>query len=130
MLTLKSVSIGIGLLLVIIYLPFVFNYKAWKKEGLEFLGDKKIVRLCGLLMMLMAFLMLRVHSTFEWAWPVAVSIMGWMLLLKGLIWFWFPGWVKKFASTFMAKHEWALVIGGLIGLGIGVLYEYLGFYMF
>lgn len=129
MLTLKSVSIGLGFLLVIIYLPFIFNYKGWKKDMEGMLENKALIRVLALLMMVIAFLLLKVHNTFEKAWPLAISIAGWAFLLKALLMFWFPDWGKKMWKNF-AKNEWIMVISGIVGLALGVFYEYLGFYIF
>lgn len=129
MLTLKSVSIGLGFLLVIIYLPFIFNYKGWKKDMESMIGNKTSLRILAFLLMIMAFLLLKVHHTFEKAWPLAISIAGWAFLLKALLMFWFPGWSNRTWKNF-AKNEWILVISGVVGLALGVFYEYLGFYVF
>jgi len=130
MLTLKSVSIGIGLMMIFLFLPFIFNYKGWKKEIGLLLKDTKIVRLCGFVMMIMAFLILRSHYTFEKDWPVMISIFGWLMLLKSLVYMWFPKFPQKKYDWLTKKHEWILVVAGVIAIGIGIFYEYVGFYIF
>lgn len=130
MLTLKSVSIGIGLLLVIFYLPFLFNFKGWKKELLKTICNKDISRVYAIIMMLIGFLALQTYYRFELIWPLAISLIGWLFLLKGLMWFWFPDWVKNTATKTLKKQDWLITLAGLAGLGIGIFYEYIGFYVF
>lgn len=130
MLTLKSISVGMGFLFIIIYLPFVFNYAGWKRTLTSIVNDDKMARVYGVIMLLISFLILSVNHTFEKAWPVAISVLGWLLLLKGLFWFWFPGLCKKMADKMMRTSEWLIVISGLLGLAVGVFFEYLGFYIF
>ncbi|MBL4694268.1 hypothetical protein JKY72_02765 [Candidatus Gracilibacteria bacterium] len=100
------------------------NQRPSQKLQKSFAGDKNILRVSALFMFLLAFILLSI----EWnlnaqGWNVLVPILGWLALVKGLVWFWSPGWVKKMWGDFF-KNDNMVVFWALLttGLGVGVIY--------
>ena len=108
-------TVGVGMLVSGDYYRKAFD-KMFKEAGIWYLG--------GLMALISGFLIIKFHNVWE-GWPILVTLLGWLALLKGLLIFIFPegfmdwsaGFVKKMGSQY-----------GFVALVLGLIFGYFGFF--
>jgi len=90
---------------------------------IEYTEDKTITIATGYITFLLGLATVVAHNVWVWDWPVAVTILGWVTLFKGIEKIAFPLRVNKAAQLF--KNQAALW-GGVIFL-IGAWFFWLSF---
>jgi hypothetical protein len=64
------------------------------------------------------------HSIWELSWKGLITLLGYVMILRGILRFAFPNQVKKLASKMMGKGFWVTIV---IMLAIGAYLTYCGF---
>lgn len=85
---------------------------------IDYTEDKTITISTGYITFLLGLATVVAHNVWVWDWPVAVTVLGWITLLKGIEKIGFPERVNKKAQMFKD----AQVFWGSIILLIGVFY--------
>lgn len=129
MFTLSSLSIGISVLALSMGLPAIFKPALFGKGFLDMFDEESEVRILGLINMVFAFFILNTGAKIVWDSTAWIIALGWLLLLRGIIFLWKPEFVQKNLKIIMMKKNSSLFIG-LILLAMGLLYGYLGLYIY
>lgn len=90
---------------------------------IEYTEDKTITISTGYITFLLGLATVVVHSIWVADWRVAVTILGWVTLLKGIEKIAFPNRINKIAQKFMGRQQFW---GGVIAL-IGVWFFWMSF---
>jgi len=106
---------GIGLLL---------NTKAYQKADTWFLKHPGEIIALGFALMLAGLFMVFKHNVWEWSYVGFVTLIGWCVLLKGVLFSLFPQVLDMFKKKYSAK--WYMV-GGFVWLVAGLYLSYHGF---
>ena len=78
---------------------------------IEYTEDKTITIATGYITFLLGLATVVAHNVWVWDWPVAVTILGWTTLFKGIEKIAFPGRVNKAAQFFKGGQTlWGGVI--------------------
>jgi hypothetical protein len=85
--------------------------------------DQGLIFVSGILSLLGGLAVVRVHNVWSGGWRIIVTVLGWLAIVGGLVRMWFPQRAAPIAETFAASST-ALVIGGLVVLGLGVFLSY------
>jgi hypothetical protein len=107
--------LGLGILLNSAYYKKVFG-ELMKDSGFMFFG--------GITSLIVGFLIVNAHNVWVKDWTVVITIIGWMVLLKGVLIFVAPKFLIKFSRPMLANTK-VLGLGVLIG---GLLIGYCGFF--
>lgn len=121
----SHISIGLSILLLILILPAIYDPKKFRTAMEEFLANNVNIRISGIFALFIAFLILNTHWTVKLNSTRSImTVVGYLLLLKGIIRIWFPGWVKTMCRKFLQKDANIYIlaaIGLVFALGIGYL---------
>jgi hypothetical protein len=78
---------------------------------IEYTEDKTITISTGYITFLLGLITVTLHNMWVADWRVAITILGWTTLLKGIEKIAFPGRVNKIAQKFKGKQSlWGFVI--------------------
>ena len=126
----KLLLIAFAIFMTILFLPALLNTKKFQKEIKRFMKDENALRLGAFFLMIISFLFLSVHWKFTGGWYMLIPIIGWGMLIKGAIWFWFPEFTYKMVKKFYIKSEnqTGLLSFFVLLLTIGILY--VGIYIY
>ena len=97
---------------------FIINRQLGKT--IEMTDDKAFVISTGYTTFLMGLVTVILHNVWELSWKVAITILGWSTLLKGISKIGFPEQIHKQAQRFK-KNQW-ISAAFLILMGAGLLY--------
>lgn len=130
-LPMSHIAIGLAFIALVFLLPALFAPKKWKEACENFLkSDDAVFRVAALFHFIIAFFILNTH------WSISLkssrtimTVLGYLLLLRGILWIWVPGWVKNMGRKFLAK-EWSLYLMIFFGLVFTLGLGYLGIWVY
>lgn len=87
-------------------------------------NEPTFVLLTGYLALILGLCTVLLHNVWIADWRIAVTLFGWISLVKGIVRIGFPEWVKKVTSFFFGKTtliRTLLVLCALIGIGLVIV---------
>ena len=126
MFTPKMLLLGLAVLMLTIYLPALADPKGFNKAVKKMMSDISRTRILGGIFFIIAFIFLSVHWKLEGGWIMTISIIGWLIFIKGLIFIWNPEYIKKMNENFH-KSESATTLAAVLGIIISIALIYIAF---
>ena len=77
----------------------------------------------GFFMIIIGALLVEYHNIWVKAWTVLVTIIGWVALIKGVLFIAYPQLLLSFKGMYKNTKPW----WGVIGIALGLLFGYFGF---
>lgn len=114
----------IGLYFIIVALICIFRKRQIEAMSKEFISSKSALAVSAEISLIFGLVIAIDHSIWEFSWRGLVTLLGYLMILRGILRFAFPNFVKKIASKLMNGGFWATVIIILI---IGIYLTYSGF---
>ena len=116
----------LGLYIAIMSLAMLINQKYFKNVCKEVLTSPAMSTFAGIISLLFGLFVVLLHNIWEGNWTLIVTILGWLILIKGLLYVFFPLKLKGFCDKLMKSpaHTWMLWILLIVGL----LLVYLSFF--
>lgn len=122
---LTSIALFFGFLHLVIGLPVLLYQDGFRKRLSRILGKPSNLQLFAFPWFIIGYLMI---ASYPWVNKTAaswVSVFGYLMLLRSVIWFWFPGFVSTKVKGILKSGNGMTVIGLLL-VAVGVLFAYLG----
>lgn len=126
--SLSYLAILLGALLVLSRLPGVFYPKEFAKVVKSIL-KQEVFRVFSVVLLFFSISILLQKYDFTRDAETVMSVLGWLLLLGTILLAWFPDRVVDKANRWL-KNEATTSLGSLLGLVLGFLLMYLGFYVY
>lgn len=118
-------SIFIARSLAVVYisvaLGFLVSGEFYRKELAKMLDNSAFMLLGGITALIIGLLMIEYHNIWVQNWTVLITIMGWVALLKGVIFLIFPRWVVFFKPMLKPKNLNLLILPMVI---LGIVFAY------
>lgn len=92
-----------GWLLIVICLIFLLRKKVLSEEMFRLVKDKGFALLSGYLALIVGLVTVILHNVWVADWRVAITVCGWISLIKGIGRIAFPEAIRKVASKFQNK---------------------------
>lgn len=115
-----------GIVSLLLSLGVLFNLDNSRKMALELTQHASPAGyiLAGVLPIIFGTWVITQHSDWTVGWPLVVTLIGWIMMLLGVIRLWF---VHAWANTVQKHVDKVPVLFSLFGLMIGLLLSYIGF---
>lgn len=111
----------LGLYCILIAIVMFINAKQFRAFILNVFNSPAIIFFSGILALLFGLLIVLAHNVWE-GWPIIITLIGWLALIKGIALLCFSNWYVKYIKSFAeGKSFYAVVIINLI-LGLVLLY--------
>ena len=117
----------IGPVLLAIGVALLINQASVREMAAEFLGSKALVFMSGVLSLLAGLAIVLTHNVWDASWPVAITLLGWVMAIGGVFRIVFPDSVKSMGSGLLASPALLTVSGVAYGL-LGAAFCYLGLF--
>jgi len=114
----------IGLYLLIVSILCVLRKHQIHLTGKELVGSKSSLAVSAEISLILGLVIAVDHSVWQWDWRGLVTLIGYLLILRGILRFAFPNQVKKLAAHVFGGGFWVVC---LIMFVIGVYLTYCGF---
>lgn len=127
---LQSVMLArlLGPLLLLASLGVLFN-KAMVMSMMDEISSgkqKTVLFVSGFFTAFVGMVLVMMHNLWVGSWQVLITIVAWVMLLKGALLLLFPNWSVSLANTFKGKNG-VMVLWGVIALVIGLVLSYYGY---
>jgi hypothetical protein len=111
----------IGPLLVIVGAGIFINLEHYRRLIVDFAASPLSIYMAGTIALLSGLLIVTFHNVWEPRWPVIITILGWLALIKGAVRIILPKLVAERSSrygrntnTVMATALFVVVLGGVL----------------
>ena len=109
----------IGLYMVIVAISMLARQGSWMKLVKQARKNESFVRLIALFELLLGLLIVIVHNIWVQGWEVAITIVGWLMLIEGAMYLLLPHeTIEKKISAFN-KPGWYTIVG-IVALVVGL----------
>jgi hypothetical protein len=116
-----------GPLLIITALGVFLDLKSYQRLVEEFSKSPGLCYVGGFVALLLGLITLQFHSNWEPRWPVIITILGWIAVVKGVALIIFPGFVAGLWHPFMTSSA-PLIVSLGISFAIGVFLSIKGYW--
>jgi hypothetical protein len=116
----------VGPLLVIPAVGVFLNLRTYRSLIEEFSRSLALCYLGGFMALLMGLVLLQFHNTWEGRWPVIITILGWITVIKGVTLILFPGLISSFRIPLVATGPLVVSLG--ISFVVGVFLTIKGYW--
>ena len=115
----------IGIYALFTALAMLVHQERFKKNMHEFISNHSMIAFSGALHLLLGLLIVLTHNIWVSQWPVLITIVGWLLVLGGLMRMFYPERFIHYARELMAKSGYQVV--AWVWLLVGVYLIWMGF---
>ena len=116
----------LGPMLVVLAVGLVACQSSWRAMAKEFIANRSLLFLSGLLTLLAGLAIVNTHNVWESGWPVIITIFGWLGVIGGAARMLFPQTVMGL-GTKMLDNTTYLTVGGIAEGLIGLWLCYVGY---
>ncbi len=108
----------LGLWLFLIGLAMVVHHARFKKTVMESLNQAPLMNVTGFIALLIGLIIVTTHNIWVSAWPVVITIIGWVYVIQGVMRIYWPDSFAKMMKDLKAKSgdtvlTWIWLIVGL-----------------
>lgn len=114
-----------GIALIILASAYIVNQKEYTKKLSSF-AKSPLLFFTGIFAILLGVIHVVIHNVWTSDWRLLITLLGWIMLLKGIVRLFFPG----FVVTFLKKRSfqpWYIPVVVFL-LMIGVYLMFIGFF--
>jgi len=116
----------LGPLLLIVGASLLLNPHAVRKMAQDVLGSVTLVYLFGVLDFAAGLAILLVHNVWVASWRVIITLIGWLLLIRGAVRILAPEQVMERAAKVLRVQNYLLIAGGVTAV-LGLVLCYFGY---
>ncbi len=113
----------LGIYLVVGGLMAIFRGKTLPHMLKDFFGHPAVVYLTGVILVFLSSLLLIQNNIWDGSWRTIVTVVTWLVLIKGLSYIFFPEMMQKMVTKKLLD---SVSLYGLIAVIVGVYLFYLG----
>lgn len=126
---LYSISLAkvIGPSCLIIAIAMITNPSVFRQAIEEFRqgAQKMLLLLAAAGHVILGLVLLTTHAVWQWDWPVLITIIGWLLFLRGLFLLWFPGSIESLTKALHQRPWWPYLTSAILFV-VGIVLTYYG----
>ncbi len=114
-----------GFSLVIVCFSLLINQKNIKRV-FKLVEDEGLLFLVGIINVILGIALVLSYGVFDSSWRIIITILGWLVLIRGSIILLFPHFVEKMVAKVKNRADWISVIL-VVAVFLGCVLLYLGF---
>jgi hypothetical protein len=126
MTTSKTIARLMGPVMLAMGLGMVIENDTMRELSREFLSNRGLIYLAGMLTLLAGLAIVNVHNLWTDDWRVIITVFGWLAIVGGLFRILLPGQVQEL-GTGMTENIALMIIGGLAMIVLGGVLVYHGY---
>ena len=116
----------LGPLFLIVGASVLFNPGAFRALAAEVIRSVTLVYLFGLMDFAAGLAIVLTHNVWVLHWPVLVTLVGWLLLIRGAVRVLLPETIMRYAAKLIGNKQLIATAGVVSGL-IGLVFCYYGY---
>jgi len=116
----------IGPVFIVGGLGMLFNAALFQVMFERSLHDHMLIYLTGVLSLPAGLAIVVLHNQWKWHWPVMITVIGWLMVIGGIVRMLAPQMVEAFGLSLIGYPNFFIIDGGIAVL-LGVLLSYFGY---
>jgi len=116
----------LGPLLLIVGAGILFNPHAFRTMANEVVKSVTLVYLFGFLDFAAGLAIVLTHNVWIASWRVLITILGWLLLIRGTVRILIPETIMSYAAKILRNKQFIPVAGVITGI-LGLVFCYFGY---
>jgi hypothetical protein len=116
-----------GPIILLLALSMMWNPRALLEISREFITDRPLILISGVLATLAGLSIVNLHNVWLWSWQVAITLFGWALLIGGSLRILTPGMVGRIGKE-MLRWDGVTRWAGCLWAGVGLFLIYHGYF--
>lgn len=117
----------LGPIFLVIGLGLIVSRAAYQAAAEEVLKSRALLYLFGLLALTAGLAIVLTHNVWELRWPVIITIVGWLAIVRGTLRIVMPQQASDLAGRLMARSPHLLTVGGAVALVLGAILTAMGY---
>ncbi len=118
----------LGLVYLFIGLGMLVSPRFYKEALIKMMDNEAILFITGILVFILGYLLVAYHHVWAGGWPVVITVIGWVAVLKGLMILFVPeGSVRIYRSLRIAERQMGFY--GLVASILGIILAYIGYFI-
>lgn len=117
----------IGFYCLIVGIGMLVNSKTFKSAIIEFSQNKAFIISMGIISLLFGLLIVLTHNIWS-GWPIIITVIGYLSVVKGIVRLYFTDHLTQFASRYAENKSYYVLC--IIALLLGIVLLYFGFRQF
>ncbi|KKR03249.1 MAG: hypothetical protein UT31_C0026G0007 [Parcubacteria group bacterium GW2011_GWF2_39_13b] len=118
----------IGLIYLAVGIGILIHPEFYKKLLADFSQNLSASYLGGIIALVIGYVLVFYHNTWSYNWPVIITIIGWMSLVKGSWILISPSSAFDMAKALKRNKVYLLVCGAILAV-FGIILMYIGFWV-
>ncbi|HTM64249.1 MAG TPA: hypothetical protein VL360_07085 [Gammaproteobacteria bacterium] len=123
----KYLSKVIGIYLIIVSFAMFYNMDTFTSQVIDMMNNGPLLLFIGFVTVILGTLMVVSHNKWEMSWRVLVTIVSWIVFIKGICILFCAQSMTSMSSQFLANTT-AIYTALVIDFVLGLLFCYFGFY--
>lgn len=124
--TSKFLAKVIGIYQIIISAMMLMNMNRFTSMIYILITNAPLMLIIGSFTLILGILLVVSHNIWQWSWRIIVTLVAWIVLLKGISIILFPEFIDKITILFVQNTTFAYCIAGLDFI-LGAVLIYFGF---
>lgn len=116
----------VGPLLLAVGAGIFINLEYYRRMVADFGSSPLSIYMSGTIALVLGLLVVTFHNVWEWRWPVIITILGWLALIKGVVRILAPRFVAGRAQHF-ARNGNTMMLTAIVMLALGGALTYFGY---
>ena len=117
-----------GFYLLIVGVALFFKRPFFREILQDFYSSPGLILVASIINLILGLLLVLSHNIWEFNWKTIITIIGYLILFKGIFHLFFPEWAKKMLAKFIEKE--VFVYSGILLLVLGIYFLYHGYFDF
>jgi uncharacterized membrane protein len=117
----------IGPIFVIVGIGLLLNGDRYRAVVDEVMSSYTLLYIFGAIALTGGLAIVLTHNVWVWDWPVIITIVGWLMIVRGSLRIVFPQQVEDLARKMVARWSNILLISGLLVITLGAFLCWKGF---
>lgn len=118
----------IGPVFFVIGLGVLISGAAYRQATDEVIGSRALLYVFGALGFTAGLAIVLTHNVWVLGWPVIVTILGWLMMLRGAVRILVPQQVGDLGARMLRRSPNLLPIGGVVALVLGAVLCFFGYF--
>ena len=116
-----------GLLYLVVGAGLILNRKVFQQIMDDFCKNAALILYGGIFSLVIGLVIVLTHNVWVTGWPVIITIIGWIAIIKGVWLIIFPNTVSAFMQAYQ-KNENLLIAQSVGALIFGIVLTFFGFF--
>jgi len=117
----------IGPIFVIVGIGLLLNRDRYRAVVDEVMASRTLLYVFGVMALTGGLAIILTHNVWVWDWPVIITTIGWLMLVRGTLRIIFPQQVEALARKLVARWSNIFLISGLLVIMLGAFLCWKGF---